>query len=153
MIYFAQLLTGSIKIGCSTDVDRRLGQLEQHYRQPVALLSTMEGDRDTEREIHERFAHLRFGTRRGSGRKPEQFRPGPDLMEYIGLPVLVSSNPETVEAISGQDRTGKAVRLDLDSNLHAELRIKAAKLGKPMAVVVRDLVIKFLADRRKKGGK
>ena len=30
----------------------------------------------------------------------------------------------------------KAVRLDLSPDLHAELRVEAAKLGKPMAVVV-----------------
>jgi hypothetical protein len=47
----------------------------------------------------------------------------------------------------------KAVRLDLSPDLHAELRVESAKLGKPMAVVVRDLVVAFLAERRKKGGR
>jgi hypothetical protein len=46
----------------------------------------------------------------------------------------------------------KAVRLDLSEPLHRELRIESAKIGQPMAVVVRELVIKFLEERRKKGG-
>jgi hypothetical protein len=58
MIYFAQLPTGSIKIGHSADVDARLGQLRSHYGADLALLGTIEGGRETEREIHERFAHL-----------------------------------------------------------------------------------------------
>ena len=45
----------------------------------------------------------------------------------------------------------KAVRLDLSPDLHAELRVEAAKLGKPMAVVVRDLVVKFLDGAGRKG--
>jgi Meiotically up-regulated gene 113 len=105
MIYFAQLPTGAIKIGCSEDVDARLGQLEGHYRQPVALLHTMEGDRETEREIHERFSHLRFG-------RTEQFRPAVDLMTFIGKPLLVSQNPDAVEAIPGPpDVTTWGVRM------------------------------------------
>ncbi len=46
----------------------------------------------------------------------------------------------------------RAVRLDLDPDLHQELRIEAAKLNQPMAHVVRDLVVKFLAERKQKGG-
>ncbi len=59
MSYFAQLPTGAVKIGCTDNVERRLEQLESHYRHPVSLLHTMEGNREAEREIHERFAHLR----------------------------------------------------------------------------------------------
>jgi hypothetical protein len=105
MIYFAQLPTGAIKIGCSGDVETRIGQLEQHYRQPVSLLHTMGGDRDSEREIHVRFAHLRFG-------KTEQFRPGADLMEFIGKPLLVSTNPEAVEAVEAQTTRLLALRVN-----------------------------------------
>ena len=57
-----------------------------------------------------------------------------------------------VKPVSAIEAPPKAVRLDLDSDLHQELRVEAAKLGKPMAVVVRDLVIQFLADRKRKGG-
>ncbi len=89
MIYFAQLPTGAIKIGKADDVDVRISQLEKYYRQPLSLLHVIEGDLDTEREIHERFSHLRFG-------RKEQFKPGADLMEFIGKPLLVSANSEAV---------------------------------------------------------
>jgi hypothetical protein len=57
-----------------------------------------------------------------------------------------------VVPVPATEVVSKAVRLDLDPTLHQELRVEAAKLGKPMAVVVRDLVVKFLAERKKKGG-
>lgn len=38
MIYFAQPTTGGpVKIGYSDDVSRRIGQLEAHYDQPLAV--------------------------------------------------------------------------------------------------------------------
>ena len=96
MIYFAQLPTGAIKIGFSDDVESRLIQLKQHYRHPLSLLCTMEGGRETEREIHDRFGHLRIAHHR----EKEQFRPGADLLEFIGLPLLVNANPTAVEAVT-----------------------------------------------------
>jgi hypothetical protein len=57
-----------------------------------------------------------------------------------------------VTPVPATEAASKAVRLDLNPELHRELRIEAAKLGKPMAVVVRDLVVEFLEQRRKKGG-
>jgi hypothetical protein len=93
MVYFAQLVeSGSIKIGCSDNLEGRLQSLESYYGQPLALLATMPGDRSTERQIHNRFAHLRLG-------KTEQFRPAAELMQFIGKPLLVAANPETVEAV------------------------------------------------------
>ncbi len=50
MIYFAQLETGAIKIGFTENLEGRLSQLEAHYRRPVALLGTMPGGADQERE-------------------------------------------------------------------------------------------------------
>jgi plasmid stability protein len=43
----------------------------------------------------------------------------------------------------------KAVRLELDPDMHRQLRIEAAKLDKSMAAVVRDLIQEFLAKRPK----
>jgi len=93
VIYFAETPTGSIKIGCSDDVEARLQGLASYYGGPVSLLATMPGDREREREIHDRFASLRLG-------RTEQFRPGPDLMAFIGKPLLVDANPDAVEATS-----------------------------------------------------
>jgi hypothetical protein len=49
----------------------------------------MPGGRAIEAEIHGRFAHLRLG-------KTEQFRPGPDLMAFIGREASI--DPDTVKA-------------------------------------------------------
>jgi hypothetical protein len=95
MIYFARAVeieNAPIKIGFSDDIDRRLEQLEWRYRTPLALLATMPGGREEEKAVHERFAHLRFGT-------TEQFRPAPELLAFIGLPLLASANPDAVEAM------------------------------------------------------
>ena len=66
------------------------------------LLKTIPGGFKEEKEVHRRFQHQRFP-------RTEQFKPGPDLMELIGKPLLVSVNPETVEAISGHNQSGKAM--------------------------------------------
>lgn len=93
MIYFAQPVAGGpIKIGTTTNLDARLKQLEYTYKQPLALLATTEGGREREAEIHEHFRHLRFG-------RTEQFRPAPELMAFIGKPLLVDANPDLVEAM------------------------------------------------------
>ena len=91
LVYFAQTPTGSIKIGCTKNLKARLDHLKSRYGAELSLLATMPGDRSTESEIHGRFNHLRLGT-------TEQFRPGRDLMDFIGKPLLVSPNPEAVEA-------------------------------------------------------
>lgn len=99
-VYFAQPPTGGpVKIGCTTNVNRRLYQLERHYKQPLILLAVMNGGTKEERAIHERFAHLRFG-------RTEQFRPEPDLLAFIGRPLFASATPvvEAMEAHpSGRD--------------------------------------------------
>lgn len=76
MIYFAQLATGAIKIGTTGDIKGRLAWLAAHYGQRLKLLSTIPGGRAKEREIHERFAHLRVG-------RTERFEPGDDLLDFI----------------------------------------------------------------------
>jgi hypothetical protein len=83
MIYFARLASGAIKIGYSADVETRIIALRSTYAGGQSLLATIEGTRETEREIHQRFAHLRFG-------RTEQFRPAPELMEFIGQPTVAS---------------------------------------------------------------
>lgn len=91
MIYFAQSTSGgSVKIGTTENLKARLYNLESHYGQHMAILATMPGGRKEEQEIHARFAHLRFGI-------TEQFQPAADLMQFIGRPLLVNPNPETVE--------------------------------------------------------
>lgn len=96
-VYFVQSVDGgAIKIGTSRDVPLRIKQLEADYARPLAILGTMPGGREEEREIHERFSHLRFG-------RSEQFRPEPDLLAFIGRPLFVSAVP-VVEAMPNVGR-------------------------------------------------
>lgn len=93
IVYFARIGEDRpIKIGISDDVDRRPIQLERHCRQPLALSYVMDGVPDGERGIHERFAPLRLGM-------TEQFRPGADLMEFVGKPLPVRPDPIAVEVL------------------------------------------------------
>jgi hypothetical protein len=90
MIYFIQPADGGpVKIGYSDDVEARRRQLVTYYNCPLVLLGVMPGSREEEQAIHARFAHLRLG-------RTEQFRPAPDLMEFIGQPLPVDINPDTI---------------------------------------------------------
>lgn len=146
MIYFAQLPTGAIKIGTSENVDARLGQLERHYRHPVALLHTIDGGRDIEREMHERFGHLRFG-------KTEQFRPGPDLMEFIGKPLLVGANPEAVEATESFSSKLVPVRFMMPPKAYEELTRQAERVGLSNSSYAKMLVMKGVAAEKEGGSR
>jgi hypothetical protein len=119
MIYFAQLpSTGAIKIGFSDNVEARLSQLAGHYRERLSLLHVIKGNLDTEREIHERFSHLRLG-------KTEQFRAGIDLMEFIGKPLLVNINAEAVEA---KGYPSPRVQITLDPETRERFKLIQAAL-------------------------
>lgn len=84
MIYFLRLPTGSIKIGYTGDLDSRMKQLRRHYGCDFKIVATMPGGINEEQALHQQFAHLRFG-------REEQFRPGPDLCEFIGRHLLVGT--------------------------------------------------------------
>jgi hypothetical protein len=93
LIYFLQSIDGGpVKIGSSKDITRRHEELEAYYGRPLVLLATMEGGRKEETVIHQRFRRLRFG-------RTEQFRPDPELMEFIGRPLLV--NQGNIELMGG----------------------------------------------------
>lgn len=93
VIYFVQGLEGGpIKIGCTVDLKIRLKALEAHYGQPLALLATMPGGLEEEQAIHAKFAAARLG-------RTEQFRPVAEIMVFIGKPLLVSADPDVVEAM------------------------------------------------------
>jgi hypothetical protein len=94
MVYFLQPTDGGpIKIGYTDNLDQRRLQLQVHYGTSLALLATMEGGKEVERAIHERFAAHRIG-------RTEQFRPAPELLAFIGRPLLANPNPEAVEALT-----------------------------------------------------
>jgi hypothetical protein len=105
MIYFLQSVDGGpIKIGCTVNVERRVSELEAMYGQPLAVLHTMPGGRKEEAAIHARFDHLRFRGKK-QGCDPEQFRPTAELLAFIGRPLLVTANPDSVEFMEGSIRS------------------------------------------------
>jgi hypothetical protein len=141
LIYFAQLPTGSVKIGKAEDVERRIDQLEVEYKGPVAILKTMPGGFKEERKTHQRFAHLRFeGT--------EQFRPGPDLMAFIERPLLVGVNLDTV----AKSEKLQAVRFHVPEDAYWALRKMAAEHKTNMAMMARQIVTEHLTKGPKPKG-
>jgi hypothetical protein len=73
-IYFVRL-GNLIKIGYTTNLQQRLGDLRRdHHREPE-VLATMPGTMGTEKALHAKFGPL--------WERGELFRPGPDLLDYI----------------------------------------------------------------------
>lgn len=61
MIYFIQRGdAGPIKIGYAKDLGTRLQNLQTWHDEPLRVVGVIEGDRTTERQMHERFASLRI---------------------------------------------------------------------------------------------
>jgi hypothetical protein len=131
VIYFLQPLDGGpVKIGHSADVDARRRQLESHYGRPLALLATMEGGREEEAVIHHQFRQHRLG-------RTEQFRPVPELLAFIGRPLLVDPNPEAVEPIEASIRE---IRL-LVSNAFADWLNRVARFDRTSAAALIDRAV------------
>lgn len=137
MIYFAQTPTGSIKIGFSSRADVRIRSLENHYGECLCLLRIMPGGRGTERKIHDRFSHLRFG-------RTEQFRPGPDLIEFIIRPILLRTDPAKVDAI--RERL-MLIAIQLPAPTAEKFRVEAAKEGRSMSNMARRVIEDWIAKR------
>jgi hypothetical protein len=98
LIYFLQPDGGGpIKIGYSDDVERRHREVEVHYGCPFTILATIEGDLIRERQIHFRFARHRFGN-------TEQFRPGAEILEFLGRPALDPAFVAAVEPLAEPER-------------------------------------------------
>jgi len=80
-----------------------------------------------------------------------EFRPGAELLEFIGKPLLVSPNPEAVEVYVGPAGHLKLVRLEIPPDYHRDSRVIAAKQETTMAILVRKLVQDFIDHHRKAG--
>lgn len=79
MIYFAQLPTGAIKIGCTTNLHERIKHLRHLFGRRLIILGVMAGGFDQEREMHERFDSLKLD----SVESKELFSPGSELLAFI----------------------------------------------------------------------
>jgi hypothetical protein len=81
-IYFAR--SGDmIKIGFSTNAESRIATLQTAHFEPLALLTTIDGNQRGERALHHRFRRMRV--------RGEWFRADPELLEYIER---VNAKPE-----------------------------------------------------------
>ena len=74
-VYFIRAGQGAIKIGIARDPRKRLLELQVGTSDELRILHTIPGTEDTERALHERFAHLRL--------RGEWFRAGFDLVRFI----------------------------------------------------------------------
>lgn len=72
VVYFIQG-ADVVKIGYTSDLSARLAGMSQHRG---AVMATVSGGRAKERELHERFSHLRIG-------RTEWFSLAPELAEFI----------------------------------------------------------------------
>lgn len=90
-VYFIQSgTTGPIKIGYSAGPPgRRLAALQTGHPEPLRLLATIEGGRETEINLHRRFAaHRKTG---------EWFEPHPDVIQFIAVIAPRGTRLETTE--------------------------------------------------------
>lgn len=79
-VYFAACRdTGEIKIGFTQDVTARVREFEKESKggRHVEVLALLPGDKQTELALHATYAHLRTSD-------GEWFRPGEDLMAFVG---------------------------------------------------------------------
>lgn len=75
-VYFAQESgLGAIKIGTSRQLPKRLAELSRILPYEIRLLVAIDGGREAEWTIHNRFASARI--------RGEWFRPVPELLAYI----------------------------------------------------------------------
>lgn len=75
-VYFVQsIIGGPIKIGVTADVSERLRAYRTHHPYPLRVLATYRAKPDAERELHERFGHLRA--------EGEWFEAAPELLAFV----------------------------------------------------------------------
>ena len=80
MIYFIQSdENGLIKIGSSTDPERRLRELQTSSNAPLRILLTLPGTSEEEALLHERFRNYR--------QQGEWYLPLKELLDFIYNPV------------------------------------------------------------------
>lgn len=76
MVYFIQAIDGGrIKIGTTIQLATRLKTLVKECEADLRVLAVIDGDRDVERGLHDRFSELRVAG--------EWFEPGDDLLGFI----------------------------------------------------------------------
>jgi uncharacterized protein (DUF1778 family) len=102
MIYFMQPTNdkwGPIKIGYTNDLVFRHRALQFQYGRKFKILKSIPGTLEDEAAIHERFARLRLMHPPTGGRPTEQFRPGPELAEFLKDCAVIDIPPDGVAVV------------------------------------------------------
>lgn len=77
-IYFVRVgLDGPIKIGSTTNMKKRLKNLQVSNPIPLNVMSVVPGTERDEQRLHQKFSHLFI--------QGEWFHPGDDLLEFIDI--------------------------------------------------------------------
>ena len=85
-----------VKIGTSTKAPDRIRDLQCGSPEKITTLAIIEGDRDTEKALHARFAHLKVRAR------GEWFRPDAEMLAFLQSPQAIV---ETERAIARRTKS------------------------------------------------
>lgn len=121
-VYFAAMSTGDIKIGFSTDVEKRMGQLRHAVPGGVSLLATFLGTPDAEVWCQRKFSELRI-----SG---EWFRAGDDLLEFIDR--VKSEGNQVAPERYRADEIVAAPRLPTDEEVKQRAKYFIGRIAEPI---------------------
>lgn len=136
-VYFGRMSSGAIKIGFTTDLERRLTELWHMVPGGVSLLASALGAFEAEAWVHKRFSHLKI-----SG---EWFRPEPELLDFINEVKKVGNCafPDGLRA----DEIEVAEKREFDDYAKEKARFFIAKIAEPLSVTDK---IKDIIDRAAK---
>lgn len=100
MIYFIEAdIVGLIKIGYAEDVEYRFYSIRMMSPVKLKIISTMEGNRDTEKGLHSYFDHLRV--------RGEWFKPDAELLSFVKNPYPIDCDkPRVANTCNGIRRDG-----------------------------------------------
>jgi hypothetical protein len=88
-VYFAQVASGAVKIGCAVDIHRRISQLRTGSHEALTLIATIP-DGALEADVQERFATDRI--------RGEWFRPSQAMWDWLQS-VTTCDNPLQIDSI------------------------------------------------------
>ena len=121
---------GRVLIDVSKNVEDRRRQLETHYGRPLVILATIPGGPEEEREIKDRFSHLKT-------EEVSIFYPGEDLMEFIRESRCVEGQQWSSRSTNKQPRTGHGLRRSHAQRSEKKIDSKASPVTKRRTVEVK----------------
>ena len=124
MIYFIKSPDGPIKIGTTIRLSQRLKQLVAYYGEGLEVLAVVEGNRSVERDLYDRFSHLRT--------VGEWFEPGDDLVGFI----VAKGKPWDGE----DEESSTGLKLTLPDDFHDRLWLLARQRKTSVSAVATEIL-------------